>query len=385
MYLDNAATSFPKPECVAAAVEHWLRHGAASAGRGSHRAAEDAVRLVDDTRRRMAALIGTHHPEQAVWTFNGTDSLSTVLNGFLRPGDRVLASTLDHNSVLRPLRALQQQRDLVVEYIEFDPLTGELDVEEFERRLRGPAVRLVVLNHASNVTGTVQPIERMAALAASHGAAVLIDAAQTLGHEPLSVDQLPVDFVAAPGHKGLLGPLGTGVLWIRPGREQELLPLRYGGTGTASESLEQPSTMPARFESGNLNLPGIAGLSAALEWLAAEGLLNVRERVNSLTVQLASGLRDIPGVNVMAPQSPSRCGLVSFTISGLDCRDAAMILDQSFDIQCRAGLHCAPLAHRRLGTLEQGGTMRFSPGVFTTTDDIDRAIAAIHQIAASVR
>jgi cysteine desulfurase/selenocysteine lyase len=382
LYLDNAATSFPKPECVNDAVDRWMRGGAAAAGRGSHRGTGDADRMIDHARGRIAVMLGVPLTSHIVFTMNCTDSLNTVIQGFLRPGDRVIASMLDHNSVLRPLQAMQERFGVTFEQVSFDPGTGLIDVDEFSRRLREREVRLVILNHASNVTGRVQPVAELTDLAHAGGAAVLLDAAQTAGHWPVDAEALDVDFLAAPGHKGLLGPLGTGVLYVRKGLEQELTPLRFGGTGTSSDLLSQPQTMPGRFESGNLNLPGIAGLGAAADWILNRGLSIVQAHITNLTQQLLEGLAKIPNVRLYTPKESNEvAGIVSFNIEHMDCQDVAMILDQSFDIQCRAGLHCAPTAHQTLGTLVSSGTVRLSPGTFSTAEDISKSIEAVRTIA----
>jgi cysteine desulfurase family protein len=383
MYFDNAATSFPKPAEVCDAVDHWMRHGAAAAGRGNHRGADDAARLIDRCRLQLANYLGVASPTQLVFTFNCTDSLNLILQGFLRPHDRVVASTMDHNSVLRPLAALKKERQIEYSLISFDADTGLLDEIEFQKQLTDRPTSLVVMTHASNVTGRIQPIRRLTEIAHAHGAKVLLDAAQTVGHEPINMAYLGVDFLAAAGHKGLLGPLGTGLLAIRAGQERNLRPLRFGGTGTASESLEQPEAMPFRFESGNINLPGIAGLQSAVEWLtspqAVERLESLHYQVRCLRNEIAS----IPRVQMITPDSDDIVPVVTFTIDGYDCRDVAMILDQSFDIQSRAGLHCAPLAHETLGTLAAGGAVRLSPGPFTTEQEIRAAVEAVRQIAVS--
>ena len=385
MYFDNAATSFPKPESVCDAVDRWMRSGAASAGRGSHRGTDDAAKVVDNCRRQLARLLGVPSASQIIFTLNCTDSLNTVIQGFLRPGDRVIASALDHNSVLRPLHAMQERSGVVYDLVGFDAISGLIDVEDFARHLAGPPVRLVILNHASNVTGRVQPVVELTQMAHAAGAAVLIDSAQTAGHWPIDVQMLGVEFLAAAGHKGLLGPLGTGILSIRQGLENQLQPLRFGGTGTNSELMSQPESMPARFESGNLNLPGIAGLEAATNWILDRGVESLQSHVSGLTQRLFRALGEIRNVRLLTPTSAlDVSGIVSFNIDPMECRDVAMILDQSFDIQCRAGLHCAPLAHQTLGTIERGGTVRFSPGVFTREEEIDAAIAAVRTIANAI-
>lgn len=383
MYFDNAATSFPKPDCVCDAVDAWMRRGAAAAGRGTHRNAEAAGEMIDECRRQLATLLGVQIPAQIVFTLNCTDSLNTVLQGFLKPGDAVVATALDHNSVLRPLEALRHRIELDVHIIPFNPVTGLIDEQRFGQVLSEKKIRLVVLNHASNVTGRVQSVAELTRLAHAHGAYVLLDAAQTAGHWPLNMADLDVDFLAAAGHKGLLGPLGTGILCIRRGLETQLQPLRFGGTGTSSESLTQPNDMPSRFESGNLNLPGIAGLHAASKWILAQGVEQLRSQIHCRMAQLLEELKRIENVSVLSPCLESaNCGIVSFQIRRMDCRDVAMILDQSFDIQCRAGLHCAPLLHQTLDTASSHGTIRLSSGVFTTDDEIAHVVQAVREIAA---
>ena len=383
MYFDNAATSFPKPDCVYDAVDAWMRGGAASAGRGTHQKAEAAGQMFDECRRQLATLLGLNAPSQIVFTLNCTDSLNTVLQGFLRSGDSVIATALDHNSVLRPLEMLKQRMAIDVQLVPFDPVTGLLDEQRYADVLSSGNIRLVVLNHASNVTGRVQRVAELTRIAHEHGAMVLLDAAQTAGHWPLNMADLGVDFLAAAGHKGLLGPLGTGILCIRRGLEQELEPLRFGGTGTSSESLTQPDAMPARFESGNLNLPGIAGLHAASKWILTQTVPRLQLQIHTVAVQLVDELSRIDGVSILQPCFESEnCGIVSFNIGSMDCREVAMILDQSFDIQSRAGLHCAPLLHELVQTAEWHGCVRLSPGVFTTPDDVSIVVDAIRQIAA---
>lgn len=381
MYFDNAATTFPKPSCVCDAVDHWMRFGAAAAGRGSHSGSHDAARIIEQCRAQLAKLLDVTSPEQVVFTLNCTDSLNTVFRGFLNRGDRVLASSLDHNSVLRPLHAMTVQNGITMDIIEFDPISGLIDLDLFTHELQQQPVRLVVLTHASNVTGRIQPVRELAQLAHAAGAAVLLDAAQTAGHIPVRMAEWQIDFLAAAGHKGLLGPLGTGVMCIRRGLESQLQPLRYGGTGTSSESLKQPSEMPQRYESGNLNLPGIAGLHAATDWILGQPPSELHTAAHQRTQRLLQGLAEIPNIRLLTPFTDDIADIVSFNLASQDCREVALILDQSFDIQCRAGFHCAPLAHHTLGTSERGGAVRLSPGVFTSDEQIQQAIEAVAAIA----
>ena len=239
------------------------------------------------------------------------------------------------------------------------------------------------MTQASNVTGIIQPVEQIAAGCRERGVAVLVDAAQTAGCLPIDVEQLGCDFLAMPGHKGLLGPLGTGVLWIRPGREERLDAVRQGGTGTRSEQSTQPTTLPDKYESGNLNVPGIYGLGAGVEWVLERGVESIARHDAQLVERLIAGLSTLPAVEIIGPLSAPRVGLVSFRIPGLDPGEAAVILEESFGIECRAGLHCAATVHADLGTLDHGGTLRFSVGPFVTLEMIDRAVAAVAEMAAA--
>ena len=380
MYFDNAATSFPRPDSVVRAVEDWLRCGGA-AGRGSHAGVADAARLLQHCRGLLARILGVRSWRQVVLTSGCTESLNTVLLGLLRPGDRVIASQLDHNSVLRPLAWLQRQRDVRVDLLGFDAATGLLDERQLEYFLSSGPVRLLVLTQASNVTGRVQQVSRLAARAAASGALVLVDAAQTAGHWDCQLEDLGADFLALPGHKGLCGPLGTGVLVFREGSEAFVEPLKFGGTGTESESLEQPSSLPEKYESGNLNMPGIAGLAAAAEWVLGCGVGNLRLNLSAKTDWLLANLRGLAGLRVLTPDVPGEiCGIVSFVVPGLGAHEAAAVLEQSFGIRCRAGLHCAPLVHRALGTESVGGAVRLSVGEFTTQADLERVVAAVGEL-----
>ncbi len=261
IYLDNAATSFPKPEAVYAAVDAYMRNNGAAIGRGSHSASDSVTRIVEQCRQRDATILDAESSDRIAFTFNCTDSLNLLLRGFLNHGDRVVTTKLEHNSVLRPLHQLQREMDVDVVHVGFDCSTGIVDTDAIAAEVNRLPTRLVVLNHASKVTGIVQPVADVAAIAHNCGALLLLDAAQTVGHIPFSLQELGVDFLAAAGHKGLLGPLGTGVLYVREGIDNQLRPARSGGTGTASESVEQPSKMPCKMESGNMNAPGLAGLN----------------------------------------------------------------------------------------------------------------------------
>lgn len=373
IYLDNAATSFPKPEEVYVAVDRYQRELGVAAGRGSSQAAAEVHNVIDRCRSRAARMFGVARPEQVVFTNNGTDSLNLALHGLLRPGDRVLTSVWEHNSVLRPLATLRE-RGVTTEFI---PTGGELfDLDVLKAALRSPC-RMVVVTHASNVTGDVLPVREIAQLARDAGALVLLDAAQTTGHLPVHLDGLGVDLIAAPGHKGLMGPLGTGLLAFRAGIEQQLEPLRQGGTGSHSQSDRQPDHAPDRYESGNLNVPGLFGLEAALAWH------ETREQPNETPFSLfTDALGQIPGLVWQHREAATeRVDVASVSFPKLEPQVAAGLLETHFGIETRAGLHCAPRAHHELGTAEQGGTVRFSAGAFTTSTEVEAALEALSQIA----
>ena len=266
IYLDNAATSWPKPEAVYRAVDDYQRRLGAPAGRGSYSEAAETERIVGSCRQKIAQLLGASDPSRIIFTLNGTDSLNLALHGLLRPGDHVVTTVCEHNSVLRPLRFLAEQRQVSATYVGCDG-QGFVSPDDIRRAIT-PHTRLIALVHVSNVTGAIQPVEEVGRIAAEHGQTYLIDAAQSLGYVPIDVRRLGCHLLAAPGHKGLLGPLGTGVLYVAPGVEQQLLPLRQGGTGTRSDEDIQPTSLPDRYEAGNLNVPGIAGLAAGVSLAA---------------------------------------------------------------------------------------------------------------------
>ncbi|MCA9081403.1 MAG: aminotransferase class V-fold PLP-dependent enzyme [Planctomycetaceae bacterium] len=382
LYFDNAATSFPKPEAVYQAVDDYQRLLGAAVGRGATRTGAAVQKIVDRCRSRAAQLLGVEQTSHVLFTSNATDSLNLALHGLLRPGDRVITTPWEHNSVLRPLRTLADH-SVQTEFVRATP-EGTIDLSHLDELLLQPT-RLVVLTHASNVTGTIQPVSEVVAAAQRAGARVLLDASQTAGHVPLSARNLGVDLLACPGHKGLLGPLGTGLLLLRRDIECELMPIRQGGTGTSSELEQQPAELPARYESGNHNAPGIAGLDAAIGWLLERGVETVRQHELEITTALLSGLRELSAITVHGSASAeARVGVVSLSIRGLEPQTIAMLLDEHFSIETRAGLHCAPRSHRTLGTVEQGGTLRLSPGVFTNHDDVDRVLEALAQLCGAL-
>lgn len=383
IYLDNAATSFPKPAAVYDAVDDYNRHSGVAVGRGAYQEALRVQGIVDRCRKRAAELFAAESFDRIVFTFNGTDSLNLALHGLLEAGDHVVTSMVEHNSVLRPLRELNRRLGVETTYVPADA-TGRVDPADIQAALR-PNTKLVAMIHASNVTGTLQPIAEVGEIARRIGALVLVDAAQSAGHLPIKLKDLPIDLLACPGHKGLLGPLGTGVLYVRRGVEERLRSLRQGGTGSNSEDDRQPEMLPDKYESGNHNAPGLCGLEASLAWLAERGIEAVRAHERELTGRLLERLAKIDRLEVHGPRDPDRqVGVVSVSLPGFDPQVLASILDESHSIQTRAGLHCAPGVHRAIGTFERGGTVRLSIGPFNTPAEIDAAAAALAEIAGSV-
>jgi cysteine desulfurase / selenocysteine lyase len=380
IYLDNSATTWPKPEAVYQAVDNFQREIGAPNGRSAYREAVESNRIVERARRGIAGLINAAEPSHVIFAFNCSDALNLAIHGVVRPGDHVVTTVCDHNSVLRPLRALRESADVVVTYIPCDG-RGFVSPDDIRAALR-PDTRLVAVNHASNVTGALQPIEAIGNVVREHGALYLVDAAQSLGHVPLDVMRVGADLLAAPGHKGLLGPLGTGFLYIRPGVEKQVVPLRYGGTGTQSEEDRQPERLPEKYEPGNHNLIGLAGLVAACEFLERNTIVAIHAYHAALTERLINGLQEIDGITIHGPPlSANRSSVVSITAEGYHPQELAAILEVSRHIQSRAGLHCAPRMHAALGTVAGGGTLRFSPGFSTTIDDIDTVITGVQQVA----
>jgi len=380
-YFDNAATSYPKPPEVTAAVLDYLERVHASAGRGAYREALESRRMLDDCRTALRTLFHARPTDQVIFALNGTDALHLALRGIVRPGDHVVTTCLDHNSVLRPLSALETQLGVRWTAVAVDPDTTRLDPARLASALRDDT-RLAVVNHASNVSGVLQPLEDIAAVCRARRLLLLVDAAQSAGHVPIDFERLGLDLLACPGHKGLLGPLGTGVLLIRAGVADQMSTVREGGTGSESELPVQPAVLPDRFEAGSHNAPGLAGLLAAVRWIEGRGLSQLREHELALSRQLAERLDGIPGLRWFGPRAvEQRVGVFSVRLAGLAPVELSATLEEHFGILTRSGLHCAPWAHRTIGTLADGGTTRLSLGPLLTPADVDAAAAALAAIA----
>lgn len=381
-YLDHAATTWPKPEAVYAEMDRYARQVGAAAGRGAYAEAMEGERLVRRCRADIASLLGASEPERIVFTQNGTDSLNLAIHGLLRPGDHVVTTVCEHNSVLRPLRFHQQKRDVRVTYVRCDG-EGFVSPDDIAAAIL-PGTRLIAMVHASNVTGALQPAEEVGRIAAEREIPFLLDAAQSLGHLPLVVKTLHQPLIAAPGHKGLLGPLGTGILYIPPGMEDRLAPLRQGGTGTRSDEDLQPTSLPDQYESGNLNVPAIVGLGEGVRAVAAGDLAASLGKEQELCSRLLRGLSEIPELTLYGPKhTDRRLGVVSFNLAGFEPQELAALLDSAYHIQVRAGIHCAPRMHQALGTSPRG-TARISISPHSTTEaEIDTAIDALREIAAA--
>jgi cysteine desulfurase/selenocysteine lyase len=382
IYLDNAATSWPKPESVYQAMDSLMRHTGASPGRSGHLLSVTAARIIYETREALCRFFGIADPSHLVFTSNATEALNLAIRGLLHIGDHAITSSLEHNSVMRPLRALEK-KGVEVSVVNC-AANGLLDPGDIERAIR-PYTKLVVLSHASNVVGTILPVAEVGRIARQHSVPLLVDAAQSAGCYPIDVEAMNIDLLAFSGHKSLFGPQGTGALYIRPGIESGLEPLKYGGTGSYSEYEHQPDFLPDKYESGTPNTVGLAGLGAGVRFVMQEGLSTIRQKEERLTKLLMDGLAAIPGLDIYGNSHPGdRVAIVSFNISGLTPSEVALQLEEDFRIMCRPGLHCSPVAHKTLGTFPQG-SVRLSPGHFNSDHDIERTVEAVRQIARKAR
>jgi len=383
VYMDNSATSFPKPSGVMEAMVDFARNCGASAGRGAYAEAKACEEVLATCRGRIAELIGAEGPERIVFTMNCSEALAIAIRGLLNTAGRgahAIATAMEHNSVLRPYNALKEQVGLEPEFLPCDPATGLLDPDDVRRAIR-PETKLIACVHVSNVTGTMQPIDAVAAVAREAEVPCVIDAAQSVGHVPIDVQALGADFVTFPGHKGLLGPLGTGVLYVRPGAEDALPTMKEGGTGTISEQAVQPRTMPDKYEIGSHNAIGIAGLSEGVAWLLRRGVATIRRHDEKLCRLFLELTEPVEHLTVYGPRDlHARAGVFSVNVAGLTPGELAGVLEADFGLLTRPGVHCAPLAHRTIGT-HPTGTCRFSFGPFTTEAHVRHAAEALASIA----
>ena len=378
IYLDNAATSWPKPDTVLEAMIHHQRLVGASPGRSGHRLSIEAGRAVYEAREILAQLFHISDPLRIAFTKNVTEALNMALLGLLAPGDHVVTTGMEHNSVMRPLRFLASQ-GVGLSVVPCSP-RGELDPQDIRSALR-QNTRAIVLTHASNVTGTVMPVEEIASIAHLRGIVICVDAAQTAGVLPIDVEGAAIDLLAFTGHKSLFGPQGTGGLYIRKGLDAQIAPLMRGGTGSRSEFEEQPDFMPDKYESGTPNAMGLAGLGAGAAFVLKQGMESIRAKEEALTRRFLAKLEPLAGdVTIYGPpEAQKRISVVSFNIRDIPPSDAALFFDEHFGILCRPGLHCSPAAHRTIGTFPRG-TVRFSFGFFNPEAHVDRAADAIGQL-----
>jgi cysteine desulfurase family protein len=381
IYLDNAATSWPKPPEVLKAITEVMEQAGGNPGRSGHRFSVAAARVVYECREKVTEFFNISDPKRVIFTANATQAINLVLRGILKPGDHVVTSSMEHNAVMRPLCFLEKQG--IVIKIAQCAADGTLDVSEIAKLIDNKT-RLVVISLASNVTGTILPVAEVTAVAHQFGALVLADAAQAAGAIPIDLRQNGVDFLAFTGHKELLGPTGIGGLIISQNVDaRTITPLMFGGTGSRSDSEEQPEDMPDKFESGTANMIGIAGLRAALGWINQRGLAAIGEHNKELTMMLLEGLANINGVKIYGtPNAGNSLAIVSFTIKGKKVSEVGFRLDDEFEIMARVGLHCAPAAHRTIGSFPEG-TVRFSPGIFTTTENVKQTLKAVQKVTRS--
>lgn len=379
IYFDNAATTFPKPEEVYQTTLEAMKEYGANPGRSGHKMALKANRAIFETRNLLAEIFNIENPMNIVLTSNCTESLNLGIKGILKAGDHVITTSMEHNSVLRPIKYLEK-KGVENTIVQADP-RGLVNPKDIEAAIR-ENTKLIVTTHISNLTGTIMPIEAIGELVKEKNILYMVDGAQSAGVYPIDVEKMNISLLAFPGHKGLLGPLGTGGLYIREGLELEAL--TQGGTGSASQSLTQPETLPDKYESGTLNAPGIAGLGAGIRYIKAEGIDKIKNYEEKLTQYFLEGIKDIEGIKIYGPLDlKKRAAVVSLNIGDIDSAELAYILDDKYNIGVRSGLHCAPLAHKTMETLHQG-MVRFSFGIFNTREEIDLAIKALKEISREV-
>jgi cysteine desulfurase/selenocysteine lyase len=383
IYFDNAATSWPKPPGVAEAMVHFVNDVGANPGRSAHRLAVESGRIVYNAREAVAELFNALDPLRVVFGHNVTEALNLALRGILRPGDHVITSSMEHNSVMRPLRALER-RGVEVTVVRCSP-QGFLDPADVETTVR-PNTVMIALNHASNVVGTLLPVAEVGRIARRHGLLLLVDAAQTGGAYPIDVEADGIDLLGFTGHKSLYGPMGTGGLIVGERVDVERLePLKRGGTGSRSEHEEQPDFLPDLCESGTPNAVGLAGLLAGVRWVLERGVETIRAHEVELAQRLIHGLTNIPGMTIYGGlDAELQTATISFNITGMESSEVGLRLDEEYGILCRVGLHCAPAAHKTMGTFP-AGTVRFGLGAFNTLEEVEAAVTAVESLAQEAR
>ncbi|MDD6838272.1 MAG: aminotransferase class V-fold PLP-dependent enzyme [Clostridiales bacterium] len=375
IYLDNAATTLHKPQQVIDAVVHAMQ-SMGNCARGTHEEALDAARTVYDARVRLASLFGCPRVDHVAFTANSTEALNIAINGLIGPGDHVISTDLEHNSVLRPLYRLEAEHGVELSFVPADKL-GNVDYADFERLMK-PNTRAVVCTNASNLTGTVLDIERIAKTAHSHGALVIVDASQTAGCWPIDMKKMGIDVLCFTGHKGLMGPQGTGGICVKEGIE--ICPFKVGGSGVQSYSRTHPAEYPTRLEAGTLNGHGIAGLGAAAKFISETGVENIHAKEHSLMLRFYEGVKDIEGVTVYGDFTKDKTAIVALNIRDYESGEVSYELSQGYGIATRPGAHCAPRMHKALGTAEVGA-VRFSFSFYNTEEEIDEAVRAVAELA----
>ena len=375
IYLDNAATTLHKPQQVIDAVVHAMQ-SMGNCARGTHEEALDAARTVYDARVRLALLFGCPRVDHVAFTANSTEALNIAINGLIGPGDHVISTDLEHNSVLRPLYRLEAEHGVELSFVPADKL-GNVDYADFERLMK-PNTRAVVCTNASNLTGTVLDIERIAKTAHSHGALVIVDASQTAGCWPIDMKKMGIDVLCFTGHKGLMGPQGTGGICVKEGIE--IRPFKVGGSGVQSYSRTHPAEYPTRLEAGTLNGHGIAGLGAAAKFISETGVENIHAKERSLMLRFYEGVKDIEGVTVYGDFTKDKTAIVALNIRDYESGEVSYELSQGYGIATRPGAHCAPRMHKALGTAEVGA-VRFSFSFYNTEEEIDEAVRAVAELA----
>ena len=382
IYLDNASTSFPKAPTVATAMSDYITNRGININRGSYALAYDVEDIIYTTRQRLHTLFNGHDPSHVIFTQNVTMSLNMVIKGLLKAGDHVLVSSMEHNAVMRPLTQLLD-KGITFDTIPCDS-TGSIQMDSIEPLIRPNTVALII-NHASNVCGTIQPLESIGPICKAHNLQFIVDAAQTAGVIPIDVKACHIDALCFTGHKGLLGPQGIGGIILTKEMAQNLTPLIAGGTGSFSHLETLPTHMPDAFESGTLNLPGIIGLNEGLAYIESQGMENIHNHELALTQSFLEGLQSIDGINIVGKKNiEDRPAVVSITIDGMDPASIAYELESNYHIMTRVGLHCAPRAHQTLGTYPEG-TVRFSFGYANTHEDVESALSALHRIVKNTK